>query len=72
MAKKCIVCNIEAKFKIKDSSDYYCQECAEENFSDVELLVTVEGEAQRLKQFVKERLENEQSDKDWENQYVKD
>lgn len=72
MAKKCIVCDAEAKYKIKDTSDYYCQECAEENFSDVELLITVEDEAQRLKQFVKERLENEQSDKDWENQYVQD
>tara|TARA_Y100000310_G_scaffold159075_1_gene158527 strand:- start:2569 stop:2787 length:219 start_codon:yes stop_codon:yes gene_type:complete len=70
MVKKCIVCDAEARYKIKDTSDYYCQECAEENFSDVEMLVTVEDEANRLKQFIKERLAHEPNDKDREDQYV--
>ena len=52
MGKKCIVCDAEATYKIKDTSDYYCQECAQENFADLSLLVKVEEEAQRLKAFV--------------------
>lgn len=52
MGKKCIVCDAEAAYKIKDTSDYYCQECAQENFADLSLLVKVEEEAQRLKAFV--------------------
>jgi len=52
MSKKCIVCDAEATYKIKDTSDYYCQECAQENFADLSLLVKVEEEAQRLKAFV--------------------
>lgn len=57
MAKKCIICGAEAEFKIKDTSDYYCKDCAEENFSDVSLLVKVEEEAQRLKTVVDAVLE---------------
>ncbi len=56
MVKKCIVCNAEAKFKIKDTSDYYCQECAEDNFADISMLLKVEEEAQRLKEFLKEKV----------------
>ena len=36
----------------------YCQECAEENFSDLDLLVKVEEEAQRLKEFLKEKMDD--------------
>ncbi|MFH1396381.1 MAG: hypothetical protein ABIG93_03215 [archaeon] len=57
MPKKCIICSEEAKFKIKDTSDYYCQECAEENFSDLSVLVKVEEEAQRLKKFLLEKID---------------
>ena len=66
MAKKCIVCDDEAKYKIKDSSDYYCQECAEENFNALDLLLKLDEEAQRLKDFLEKRVapqeeeENEQ------------
>ena len=63
MVKKCIVCNDEAQFKIKDTSDYYCQQCAEENFNDLALLIKVEEEAQRLKAIINERLKNN----DYEN-----
>ena len=52
MGKKCSVCDAEARYKIKDTSDYYCHECAQENFADLTLLVKVEEEAQRLKEFV--------------------
>ena len=57
MVKKCIVCNEEAGYKIKDSSDYYCQECAEENFADITMLINVEEEAQNLKAALKEKME---------------
>lgn len=55
MGKKCIVCDAEAIYKIKDTSDYYCQECAQENFADLSLLVKVEEEAQRLKEFIEHK-----------------
>lgn len=57
MVKKCIICESEAVYKIKDTPDYYCQECAEENFSDLNLLVKVEEEAHRLKEIIKEKLD---------------
>tara|TARA_Y100000294_G_scaffold112798_1_gene104548 strand:+ start:68 stop:283 length:216 start_codon:yes stop_codon:yes gene_type:complete len=56
MVKKCIICNEEATHKIKDTSDYYCEECAKENFSDLDLLVTVEEEAMRLKEVLKGKM----------------
>jgi hypothetical protein len=66
MGKKCIVCSDPAKYKIKGTSDYYCEECAIEHFSDVDLLEKVEKEAQILKKLIKEKIgedpveENEQ------------
>lgn len=52
MAKKCIICGKKAEFKIKDSNEYYCPECAEENFGDLALLQRVGEEAQALKKIV--------------------
>jgi len=58
MGKKCMVCDQgEAVYKIKDTSDYYCQECAQEHFADLTLLVKVEEEAQRLKEFIDQKQE---------------
>ena len=56
MVKKCIICNEEATHKIKDTSDYYCEECAKENFSDLDLLISVEEEARKLKQVLKQKM----------------
>ncbi|MBT3814620.1 hypothetical protein HOE37_05125 [Candidatus Woesearchaeota archaeon] len=58
MVKKCMICGEEAIYKIKDTPDYYCPECAEENFSDLDMLVKVEEEAQKLKNFLKEKMED--------------
>lgn len=55
MTKHCIICNDPATFQIKDTADYYCQNCAEENFADLSLLVKVEEEAQKLKEYVDEK-----------------
>lgn len=58
MRKKCIICNEEAKFSIKGSSEYYCNECAEENFSDIELLQKIDAQSKIIKELIKERSEN--------------
>ena len=62
MGKKWIVCDAEATYKIKDTSDYYCQECAQDNFADLSLLVKVEEEAQRLKAFVEQKEKETEHD----------
>ncbi len=54
MVKKCIVCNGKAEFKIKATSDYYCRECAQENFADLTMLITLEEEAKILKSYLDE------------------
>ncbi|MBI2668995.1 hypothetical protein HYX14_04075 [Candidatus Woesearchaeota archaeon] len=59
MAKKCMICDAPAVFQIKNTTDYYCADCAEENFGDVSVLVKVEEEAQRLKKLVDEKMEEE-------------
>jgi hypothetical protein len=56
MPKKCIICTEEAIYKIKDTPDYYCEECAEENFADISVLIKVEEEAQRLKEAIKGKM----------------
>jgi len=71
MPKKCIICSEEAKFKIKDTPDYYCQECAEESFADLSVLQKVEEVAQLLKQVVKDKLNgNLQNDSDLETENI--
>lgn len=65
MVKKCIICNEEANFKIKDGSEFYCQECAEESFADLSLLQKVEEETKALKEIINGNL---QDDSDRQNQ----
>lgn len=62
MVKKCIICNAPATYQIKDNSDYYCAECAEDNFADLSVLMRVEAEAQKLQAFVEERVGEEYKD----------
>ncbi|HIJ11440.1 TPA: hypothetical protein HA278_05265 [Candidatus Woesearchaeota archaeon] len=54
MAKKCIICEDPARYKIKNTSDFYCTQCAKDNFSDVNMLLAVEEEATLLKRFIDE------------------
>ena len=56
MVKRCIVCEEKAEYKIKDNPDYYCAECAEENFADLKMLIKVEEEARLLKAALKEEI----------------
>lgn len=50
MPKKCIICGDEAAYRIKDNADFYCEECAEENFGDISYLEKIEEEAIKDKQ----------------------
>lgn len=58
MAKKCIICGNEAEFCIKGSSECYCPGCAEEHFGDVNMLMKVEEEAQKLKSMLDEKIDD--------------
>lgn len=66
MGKKCIICNDEAKFTIKGSSEYYCNECAEENFSDIDLLQKMDEQAKIIKELIKEKSNNSLEDEEIE------
>ncbi len=60
MGKKCIICGEEAKYHIKGSSEYYCEDCAKEHFSDISVLVSVEEQAKKIKQMIDDKtLEGE-------------
>ena len=59
MAKKCIICRCEAKYKIKDSSEFYCEECAKEHFADTSYLQRVEDAANELKKIIDEDIREE-------------
>ncbi|HLC67057.1 MAG TPA: hypothetical protein VJK52_05450 [Candidatus Nanoarchaeia archaeon] len=50
MPKKCTICEAEAQFVVKGTSDFYCPPCAEDNFGDVTLLIAIEEQAKALKE----------------------
>ena len=54
MPKKCIICNKEAAYSIKDSSESYCTECAEEHFGDISCLTKLEDASSEV---IKENIE---------------
>ena len=54
-SKKCIICGKEAEFGIKDSSEYYCKECASEHFHDLSYLQKVEEEAKIIKNILEKQ-----------------
>jgi uncharacterized Zn ribbon protein len=62
MAKKCIICDAEATYRIKDSTEFYCNECAAENFNDLSYLKKVAEEAERLKEAIKEKMNEPDSE----------
>lgn len=41
MKRKCVICDDPAILMIKDSNDFYCQDCAKEQFADLSYLVSV-------------------------------
>lgn len=62
MPKKCIICDDEAKFSIKGTRDYYCKECAVENFGDLSMLIRVEEVAARLKEILDGKMKAPQEE----------
>ncbi len=44
MTKVCVICDDKAGFVIKNTKDYYCEECATEQFGDLSYLLKVEEE----------------------------
>lgn len=59
---KCTICGEKAEFLVKGTSDYYCEECAQEYFSDVKLLQTVEEQALQIKKMIAEAGNYEDDD----------
>jgi hypothetical protein len=66
MGKKCIICNDKAIFAIKGSSEYYCDDCAHENFSDIELLQKIDEQAKIIKNLIKEKTNVNESDNNFD------
>lgn len=65
MPKKCTVCGEEeAKFYIKGTNNYYCEECARELFNDISLLKQVDEQAKKLKQEIDEQEQEEPENED--------
>ncbi len=58
MPKKCLICSSEAQFAVKGTSDFYCGQCAEENFGDIALLVAIEEQAKQMKDAVDQAAED--------------
>ncbi|MAG60319.1 hypothetical protein CL619_00885 [archaeon] len=56
MDKKCLICNAPAEYMIKDSTDFYCKGCALDYFADLDMLCKVEVEAQKLKEFLNDKV----------------
>jgi hypothetical protein len=56
MGKKCVICDEEAEFLVKGTSDYYCKKHAEEFFGDISVLQSIEEQAKHLKELIKEKL----------------
>lgn len=64
MAKKCTLCSAEARYMIKDSSEYYCDECALENFSDVGVLQPIEDANKKSERLVEDAGEDISEDEE--------
>lgn len=64
---RCMICDEDkAHFRIKETTDYYCKECAEEQFADLSYLVKIEEQAKHLKKLVDER-KGSSSDKSFDD-----
>ena len=56
MVKKCTLCEEEAEYFIKGTSDGYCKTCGEDNFSDLSCLQNAEEAALNLKHMTDSKL----------------
>ena len=51
MAKRCMICGDKATLRIKNGSEFYCDECALMQFGDVAMLVKIADDAAKLKKY---------------------
>jgi hypothetical protein len=59
MAKKCIICEEDsAVYKIRNSNEFYCVECAESNFSDIGCLEKIENKKTTIDKLEESLLSN--------------
>ncbi|MBW2983898.1 hypothetical protein KY361_02185 [Candidatus Woesearchaeota archaeon] len=62
MPKKCILCEKEAEYCIKGSSESYCKECAVEQFQDVDYLQRIEKQSKKVVSLIADAMEEGVSD----------
>ena len=62
MPKKCILCEKEAEYCIKGSSESYCKECAVEQFQDVDYLQRIEERSKKVVSLIADAMEEGVSD----------
>ena len=60
MPKKCILCEDNASHAVKGTNNYYCRDCATEQFGDLTLLQPISGPRQAAKNLIADRLGHEQ------------
>jgi len=72
MPKKCTICGKPAEFCVKNSSECYCLECAEEHFGDLSYLEKIESEAKALKSFIESAVQTPEEIKDKEKKDLED
>jgi len=53
---KCVICGEDAKYKVKDTTNYYCEECAIEYFGDITLLVKLEPDVVKIKEIIEKKI----------------
>ncbi|MFW6007711.1 MAG: hypothetical protein ACOCP8_00490 [archaeon] len=56
MVKKCSICQDEAKYFLPHADIYYCQECADDLFADLEHLKKISDEAEKLKDAINKKI----------------
>ena len=62
MPRKCILCEKEAEYGIKGSSETYCKECAVEQFQDVDYLQKIEEPSKKVMNLINDSVEEGVSD----------
>lgn len=55
--KKCVLCSNPAVFSVKDTSEFYCEDCALENFADIGALTRI-GEGKEDSNDVQEEIDD--------------
>ena len=60
MSKRCLICEQQAKYAIKSTKDYYCEECAQDQFGDISYLVSIEENKLQQEKNTIEKMEEDQ------------